>query len=141
MSDKKEQKEQKVREQEQKVREQVAALVEPGETLRHAVVVYKGLYGLLLGVVPALAVMRVRRVALTDKALYVMRGAGAPKEVMQRIPLPVAVSAGNSRYPFWDKFVVGDQKFHLPGRGPNKDEAESLAAAASAPAPAAASAP
>ena len=131
MSDKKEQRE-------QMVREQIAALVEPGETLRHAVAVYTGLYGLLLGVLPALAVMRIRRVALTDKALYVIRGAGAPKEVMQRIPLPVAVSVGKSRYPFWDKFVCGDQKFHLPGRGPNKAEAESLAAAASAPATASA---
>jgi hypothetical protein len=138
MSDKGEQ-------QKKKLREQIAALVEPGETVRHAVVVTKGLYGLALGVLPALVVMRFRHVALTDKALYVISGAGGvgpPKEVKQRIPLPAAVSVGKSLYPFWDKFVIGDQKFHLSSRGPGKAEAESLAAAAaSAPAPAAASAP
>jgi hypothetical protein len=137
MSDKREQ-------QEKKIREQIAALVEPGETLKHAVTVTKGLYGLLLGVLPAVFTMRFRTVALTDNALYVMSGAGGvgpPKEVKQRIPLPAAVSVGKSWYPFWDKFVIGDQKFHLSSRGPNKAEAESLAAAASAPAPAAASTP
>ena len=139
MSDKKEQREQKRREQEQKVREQIAALVEPGETLRHAVVVTKGIYALALGPL-GVAFLRFRNVALTDKGLYVMVapwGGGGPKEVKQRIPLPVAVSVRDNPWPRQNWFVVGDQKFWLGS--PFKEEAESIAVAASAPA--AASAP
>ena len=132
MSDRREQKE-------QQLREQSAALVEPGETLRHAVPVTRGpLLALGLGAL-GVAFLKFRVIALTDKALYVMvtKATGGPKEVELRSPLPVAVSIGNSPFPRQNKFVVGDQNFNLGS--PFKEEAERIAAAASAQA--AASAP
>ena len=127
MSEKREQKE-------QKVREQVGALVEPGETLRHVVPVTRGPL-LALGLGPlGVAFLKFRMVALTETALYVltMKATGGPKEVERRIPLPAAVSIGNSLFPRQNKFVVGDQNFNLGS--PFKEEAERIAAAASAPA-------
>ena len=134
MSDKREQKE-------REVREQIAALVEPGETLREAVMVTRGpLWALGLGPF-AVAFLKFRIIAQTDEALYVMptKATGGVKEVEQRIPLPVAVSIGDTRVPRQNKFVVGDQNFNLGS--PMKEEAERIAAAAGAAAPAAASAP
>ena len=131
MSDKKAQKE-------QKVREQISALVEPGETLKEAVAVTRGPL-LALGLGPlGVAFIKFRIVALTDKALYVMpmKATGGVQEVEQRIPLPVAVSIGNSRFPRQNKFAVGDQNFNLGS--PFKEEAERIAAGASAPATASA---
>ena len=133
MSEKREQKE-------REVREQVAALVEPGETLRHVVMATRGpLWALGLGPF-GVAFIKFRLIAVTDKAIYFMvtKATGGPKEVEQRLPLPVAVSIADSRFPRQNKFVVGDQNFNLGS--PMKEEAEKLAAAA-APAPAAASAP
>lgn len=127
MSEKKEQKE-------QKVREQVGALVEPGETLRHVVPVTRGPL-LALGLGPlGVAFLKFRMIAVTETALYVMavKATGGPKEVEQRIPFPVAVSIGNSPFPRQNKFVVGDQSYNLGS--PFKEEAASIAAAAAAPA-------
>jgi hypothetical protein len=119
---------------EQQVREQIAALVEPGETLKEAVAVTRGPL-LALGLGPfAFAFIKFRIVALTDKALYVlpMKTTGGVKEVEQRIPLPVPVTIADTRFPRQNKFVVGDQNFNLGT--PSKEEAQRIAASASAPA-------
>ena len=118
---------------EQKVREQIAALVEPGEALKEAVPVTRGPL-LALGLGPlGVAFIRFRIVALTDAAIYIlpMKATGGVQEVEQRIPLPVAVSIGNSPFPRQNKFVVGDLNFNLGS--PVKDEAERIAVAAAAP--------
>ena len=125
MSEKKEQKE-------REVREQVAALVEPGETLRHVVIATRGpLSALALGPF-GVAFLKFKLIAQTDHAIYVMptKATGGPKEVEQRIPLPVAVSISDSRVPRQNKFVIGDQNFNLGT--PMKEEAEKIAAAAAA---------
>ena len=134
MSEKREQKE-------RQVREQVAALVEPGETLRHVVIATRGpLWALSLGPF-AVAFLKFRLIAQTDDAIYVMpsKATGGPKEVEQRIPLPVAISISDSRVPRQNKLVIGDQEFNLGT--PMKEEAEMIASAASASAPAVASTP
>ena len=118
----------------QKVREQASALVEAGETVRHAVPVTSGpLFAMALGPL-GVAFLKFRAIALTDKALYVMpmKATGGPKEVEQQIPLgSVSVSTGKSPLPFQSTLVVGDQSWNIAR--PFKDEAEQLAAAASAP--------
>ena len=127
MSEKREQKE-------QQVREQVASLVEPGETLRHVVIATRGpLWALGLGPL-GVAFIKFRLIGQTDEAIYVVttKATGGPKEVEQRIPLPVAVSISDSRFPRQNKFFVGDQKYNLGT--PMKEEAEMIAAAAAAPA-------
>ena len=131
MSEKREQKE-------REVREQVAALVDQGETLRHVVIATRGpLWALGLGPF-AVAFLKFRLIAQTDEAIYVMpsKATGGPKEVEQRIPLPVAISISDTRVPRQNKLVIGDQEFNLGT--PMKEEAEMIAAAASAPAAAAA---
>jgi hypothetical protein len=133
VSDKKAQKE-------HEVREQIAALVEPGETLSEAVIATRGPL-LALGLGPfAVAFLKFRIIAQTEKAIYVMptKATGGPKEVEQRIPLPVAVSISDTRVPRQNKLVIGDQNFNLGT--PMKEEAERIAVAA-ASAPAAAPAP
>jgi hypothetical protein len=117
-----------------KAREQASALVEAGETVRHAVPVTSGpLFALALGPL-GVAFLKFRTIALTDKALYVMpmKATGGPKEVEQQIPLgSVVVSTGKSPLPFQSTLVAGDQSWNIAR--PFKDEAERLAAAASAP--------
>ena len=123
---------------EREVREQVAALVDQGETLRHVVIATRGpLWALGLGPF-AVAFLKFRLIAQTDEAIYVMpsKATGGPKEVEQRIPLPVAISISDTRVPRQNKLVIGDQEFNLGT--PMKEEAEMIAAAASAPAAAAA---
>jgi hypothetical protein len=118
----------------QKTREQASALVETGETVRHALPVMSGPpWALLFGVLGA-AFLRVRTIALTDKALYVMtaKATGGVKEVEHKLPLgSVAVSTGKSSMPLQSTLVVGDQSWSVAKAF--KDEAERLAAAASGP--------
>jgi hypothetical protein len=118
----------------QKAREQASALVDAGETVRHALPVTSGpLWAMLLGPL-GVAFLKFRTLALTDKALYVMhaKATGGPKEVEHKLPLgSVAVSTGKSSMPLQSTLVVGDQSWNVAK--PFKDEAESLAAAASAP--------
>lgn len=118
----------------QKTREQASALVEAGETVRHALPVTGGpLLAMALGPL-GVAFLTFRTMALTDKALYVMtaKATGGPKEVEHKLPLgSVAVSTGKSSLPAVSTLVVGDQSWNV-GKA-FKDEAASLAAAASAP--------
>ena len=118
----------------QKAREQASALVEAGETVRHAVPVTSGpAFAQALGAL-GVAFLKFRTVALTDKALYVMlqKATGGPKEVEQQIPLgSVAVSTGKSSFPLQSTLVVGDKRWNVAR--PFRDEAERLAAAASVP--------
>jgi hypothetical protein len=117
----------------QKAREQASALVEPGETVRHALPVTSGpLIGMVLGPL-GVAFLKFRTVALTDKALYVMpdKATGGPKAVEKKMPLgSVDVSTDKHRFPTVSTLVVGDQRWNV-GK-PFKEEAEKLAAAASA---------
>jgi len=118
----------------QKAREQASALVDAGETVRRALPVMSGpIWAMAFGVLGA-AFLRVRMIALTDKALYVMtaKATGGPKEVEHKFALgSVPVSTGKSSMPLQSALVVGDQSWTV-GK-PFKAEAESLAAAASAP--------
>ena len=117
----------------EKAREQASALVEPGETVRHAFPVTSGpLIAMALGPL-GVAFLKFRTLAVTDEALYVMpqKATGGAKAVEQKSPLgSVDVSTGNSRFPMISTLVVGDQRFNV-GK-PFKEEAERLAAAASA---------
>jgi hypothetical protein len=117
----------------QKTREQASALVEPGETVRHALPVTSGpLIGMVLGPL-GVAFLKFRTVALTDKALYVMpqKATGGPKAVEEKMPLgSVDVSTDKNRFPLQSTLVVGNQRWNV-GK-PFKEEAERLAAAASA---------
>jgi hypothetical protein len=117
----------------QKAREQSSALVEPGETVRHAFPVTSGpLIAMALGPL-GVAFLKFRTLAVTDKALYVMpqKATGGAKAVEQKIPLgSVDVSTDKSRFPLQSTLVVGDQRYNV-GK-PFKEEAERLAAAASA---------
>jgi len=104
--------------------------VEPGETPRHAVPVTRGpLLALALGAL-GVGFLKFRVITVTEKALYVMvtKASGGPKEVERRLPLPVALSIENSRFPNQNKFVLGDETFNLGS--PFKEEAERIAAAA-----------
>jgi len=116
----------------QKAREQASALVEAGETVRHALPVTSGpLMALALGPL-GVAFLKFRTVALTDNAIYVMpqKSTGGPKAVEQKIPLgSVAVTTGEHPFPWQSRLVVGDQMWNV-GK-PFKEEAEALAAAAS----------
>lgn len=117
----------------QKAREQASALVESGESVRHAVPVTSGpLFALALGPL-GVAFLKFRTVALTDKALYIMpmKATGGPKEVEQQMPLgSVAVGTDKNSFPLQSTLVVGDQRWNVAK--PFKEEAEMLAAAASA---------
>jgi hypothetical protein len=117
----------------QKAREQASALVEPGETVRHALPVTSGpLIGMVLGPL-GVAFLQFRTVALTDQALYVMpqKATGGPKAVDQKMPLgSIDVSTDKNRFPLQSTLVVGDQRWNVAK--PYKEEAERLAAAASA---------
>ena len=117
----------------QKAREQASALVESGETVRHAVPVTSGpLMALALGPL-GVAFLKFRTVALTDKSLYFMlqKATGGPKAVEQKMPLgSVVVSTDKHPFPGQSRLVVGDQSFSVPR--PYKEEAERLSAAASA---------
>ncbi len=114
----------------QKTREQAAALVQPGETLRHAVGVTSGpSIAMALGPI-GVAFLKFRVVALTDKAVYIMTQTptGGAKKVEQRMPLgSVAVSTAKHPMPLQSTLVVGDQKWNV-GKIV-KDDAERLAAA------------
>lgn len=118
----------------QKAREQASALVESGETVRHALPVTSGpLIAMALGPL-GVAFLTFRTVAVTDKALYVMpqKATGGPKAVEQKMALgSVAVSTDKHPFPLQSRLVVGDQRWSVAK--PYKEEAERLAAAASAP--------
>ena len=118
----------------QKAREQASALVESGETVRHALPVTGGpLMAMALGPL-GVAFLKFRTVALTDKALYVMaqKATGGPKAVEQKMPLgSVAVSTDKHPFPMQSTLVVGDQRWNVAK--PFKEEAESLAAASAGP--------
>lgn len=118
----------------EKAREQASALVEAGETVRHALPVTSGpLWAMLLGPL-GVAFLTFRTIALTDKALYLMhaKATGGPKEIDQKMALgSVAVSTGKSSFPLQSALVVGDQSWNVARQ--YKDEAEKLAAAASGP--------
>lgn len=117
----------------QKAREQASALVEGGETVRHAIPVTSGpLFALALGPL-GVAFLKFRTVAITDQAIYIMptKATGGPKEVEQRLPLgSVSVSTDKNPFPLQTTLVVGDQRWNVAK--PFKEESESLAAAASA---------
>jgi hypothetical protein len=115
----------------EKAREQASALIEPGETVRHAFPVTSGpLIGMALGPL-GVAFLKFRTLAVTDKALYVMpqKATGGAKAVEQRLPLgSVDVSTAKSRFPFISTLAAGDRRWNV-GK-PFKEEAERLAAAA-----------
>ncbi len=101
----------------QKQREQASALVQSGETVRHAVAVSSGpLFALSLGPL-GVALMKFRALALTDDALYVLSqkaASGQAKAVEQRMPLgSVAVRTDTHPFPLQSRLVVGDQKWNV----------------------------
>ena len=121
----------------EKTREQAAALVGPGETVRHALPVTSGpLFALVLGPL-GVAFLKFRTAVVTDKSLYLMvqKATGGPKEVENQMPLgSVPVSTDKNSFPLQTTLVIGDQRWNVAK--PFKEESERLAAAASAPAPA-----
>lgn len=112
-------------------REQASALVQAGETVRHAVQSNSGPF--MASALGPLGVkfLTFRTVAVTDKAVYLMsqKATGGPKAVEQRLPLgSVAVSYANGPA-LNGTIVVGDQKMRVLAQ--HKAEAQRLAAAAS----------
>jgi len=116
----------------QKKRTQASALVQRGETVRHAVMVNSGPYALYLLGPLGVAFLKFRTVALTDAALYVMTqtGMGAAKAVERRLPLGSVAVSTEKGPPLNSMLVIGQEKMRVGM--PFKDEAERLAAAASA---------
>lgn len=120
----------------QKVRTQASAVVQPGETVRHALPVTSGPYIAMFFGPLGTYFLKGRIVALTDAALYVMTGSamlGKAKAVERRLPLgSVAASTGKGPAvsPFLSTLLIGQERMWV--KRAFKEEAENLAAATAA---------
>lgn len=112
------------------MRAQASALVEPGETVRHAISVTTGpKIAHSIGLI-GVALLKFRIVAVTDAALYGMsqKAGGGAKAVEPRVPLGSVAVSTEKGPAFTSTLVIGQEKMLL--LKPYKEEAEKLAAAA-----------